>query len=117
MKQGVSDKIFYDEMHTYRAERCWAVGVRKEIHERPSTQRMSELWRIEDAFQMLLLQSLCVWILFISSDVSPTITDAQGKYSQALHLPALNYLLAMLSARDNSKETKDILESFLSKHI
>lgn len=60
MKEGVSDKIFHYEMHTYTAERCWVVAVRKQIHERASTQRISGLWKIKDGFQMLLLQSLSV---------------------------------------------------------
>lgn len=81
MKQGVSDKIFHYEMHTYTAERCWVVAVRKQIHERASTQRISGLWKIKDGFQMLLLQSLSVGFGFISSDVSPIITDAQCKYA------------------------------------
>lgn len=60
MKQGVSDKIFQYEMHTYTAERCWVVAVRKEIHERAATQRISELCKMKDGSQMLLLHSLSV---------------------------------------------------------
>lgn len=45
MKLGVRDKIFHTEMHTktvqlhYVSERCWALTVKKEIHETAFTQK------------------------------------------------------------------------------
>lgn len=68
-------------MHTYTAERCWVVAVRKEIRERASAKKNIGVMENQRRLSNVASAKSERWIRFISSEVSPIITDAQCKYA------------------------------------